>query len=273
MSLAETLFTTGEFSELCSVKKQTLFHYDEIGILKPQYRNDKGYRFYTLKQLETYSVIDILKDLGLSLTEIKEFLDIRSLPKTINLLADKEQEIDLKIQQLKQQKLTIQNKKNYLSESYRADFSSKNIVTLPTQYYLLSDTIGDVTLKSSSHKLMSFINFIKHNHLDSGYPIGVIIAKNNIQNDKFTEFTNFYIQVEQNIEQSHFTRDQGQYIIAYHEGPDETLYKTHKKIKDYLINTGFKMIGDSFEEYVVDEISTNGPDKYVTKISIAVTKI
>lgn len=33
------------------------------------------------------------------------------------------------------------------------------------------------------------------------------------------------------------------------------------------------MIGDSFEEYVVDEISTNGPDKYVTKISIAVEKI
>ncbi len=66
MSLAETLFTTGEFSELCSVKKQTLLHYDEIGILKPQYRNDKGYRFYTLKQLETFSVIDILKDLGLS---------------------------------------------------------------------------------------------------------------------------------------------------------------------------------------------------------------
>jgi len=159
MSLAETLFTTGEFAELCSVKKQTLFHYDEIGILKPQYRNDKGYRFYTLKQLEIFSVIDILKGLGLSLIEIKEFLDIRSLPKTINLLTDKEIEIDLKIQQLKQQKLTIQNKKSYLYESYKADFSTIDIITLPTQYYLLSDTIGDVTLKSSSHKLMSFINF------------------------------------------------------------------------------------------------------------------
>lgn len=29
-------FTTGEFSKLCHVKKQTLFHYDEIGLLSPE---------------------------------------------------------------------------------------------------------------------------------------------------------------------------------------------------------------------------------------------
>ncbi len=46
MNLRETLFTTGEFSKLCGVKKQTLFHYDQIDILKPEYRNEKGYRYY-----------------------------------------------------------------------------------------------------------------------------------------------------------------------------------------------------------------------------------
>lgn len=29
-------FTTGEFAKLCHVKKQTLFHYDEIGLLSPE---------------------------------------------------------------------------------------------------------------------------------------------------------------------------------------------------------------------------------------------
>ncbi len=32
----EGYFTTGEFAKLCKVKKQTLFHYDHIGILKPE---------------------------------------------------------------------------------------------------------------------------------------------------------------------------------------------------------------------------------------------
>ncbi|AEN88454.1 Multidrug-efflux transporter 2 regulator [Priestia megaterium WSH-002] len=32
----EKYFTTGEFANLCRIKKQTLFHYDEIGLLSPQ---------------------------------------------------------------------------------------------------------------------------------------------------------------------------------------------------------------------------------------------
>ena len=28
----DSYFTTGEFAKLCKVKKQTLFHYDDIGI-------------------------------------------------------------------------------------------------------------------------------------------------------------------------------------------------------------------------------------------------
>ena len=36
--------TTGEFAKLCGVKKQTLFHYDQIGILKPELSGENGYR-------------------------------------------------------------------------------------------------------------------------------------------------------------------------------------------------------------------------------------
>lgn len=31
---AKPLFTTGEFAKLCNVRKDTLFYYDEIGLLK-----------------------------------------------------------------------------------------------------------------------------------------------------------------------------------------------------------------------------------------------
>ena len=43
----ESYLTCGEFAALCEVKKQTLFHYDDIGLLKPEIVNDKGYRFYS----------------------------------------------------------------------------------------------------------------------------------------------------------------------------------------------------------------------------------
>ncbi|MFE4512310.1 MerR family DNA-binding transcriptional regulator, partial [Bacillus subtilis] len=40
-------FTTGEFSKLCRVKKQTLFHYDEIGLFSPEIKKENGYRYYS----------------------------------------------------------------------------------------------------------------------------------------------------------------------------------------------------------------------------------
>ncbi len=49
---SSSYFTTGEFAKLCNVKKQTLFHYDDIGLLSPAVTGENGYRYYSYAQLE-----------------------------------------------------------------------------------------------------------------------------------------------------------------------------------------------------------------------------
>ena len=71
-------FSTGEFAKLCNVKKQTLFHYDDIGIFSPEIKLSNGYRFYSFSQLETFNVISILKELNMPLNDIKQYLDNHS---------------------------------------------------------------------------------------------------------------------------------------------------------------------------------------------------
>ncbi|MES9688512.1 MerR family DNA-binding transcriptional regulator, partial [Bacillus sp. JJ353] len=55
-------FTTGEFAKLCHVKKQTLFHYDEIGLLSPEIKKENGYRYYSYNQFELFQVINLFKE-------------------------------------------------------------------------------------------------------------------------------------------------------------------------------------------------------------------
>ncbi|MGN0072837.1 MAG: MerR family transcriptional regulator [Coriobacteriales bacterium] len=71
----ETLYTTGQFAELCGVKKQTLFHYDDIGLLRPELVEENGYRRYSYSQYQTFLLISCLKEAGMSLTEIKDYLE------------------------------------------------------------------------------------------------------------------------------------------------------------------------------------------------------
>jgi DNA-binding transcriptional MerR regulator/effector-binding domain-containing protein len=66
----------GEFAALTQVSIRMLRHYDELGLLKPTHVDwESGYRYYSLDQLPRLNRILALKDLGLSLGEVRLLLD------------------------------------------------------------------------------------------------------------------------------------------------------------------------------------------------------
>ena len=50
--MKETYLRTAAFAALAGVNKKTLHYYDEIGLFRPAYVNEKGYRFYSPFQLD-----------------------------------------------------------------------------------------------------------------------------------------------------------------------------------------------------------------------------
>lgn len=82
-------FTTGEFAKLFNVSKSTLFYYDEVGVFSPIIREENDYRFYAVEQIEVFEVIVTLKELGMSLKDIKEYMENRT-QKILSLLWKKE---------------------------------------------------------------------------------------------------------------------------------------------------------------------------------------
>ena len=69
------MFSIGEFARLGAVSIRTLRHYDEIGLLPPAEVDPvTGYRSYSARQLRQLNRIVALKDLGLTLGQIKQLL-------------------------------------------------------------------------------------------------------------------------------------------------------------------------------------------------------
>ena len=65
-------FTTGELARLNGISKQTLIFYDRAGVFSPNEKDPRnGYRYYGADQLEVLDPSLILKDMGLSLQEIR----------------------------------------------------------------------------------------------------------------------------------------------------------------------------------------------------------
>jgi DNA-binding transcriptional MerR regulator len=70
------MFTIGDFARLGRVSVRMLRHYDAVGLLPPAHVDpSSGYRFYTVIQLQRLNRLLALKDLGLTLDQVRIVLD------------------------------------------------------------------------------------------------------------------------------------------------------------------------------------------------------
>lgn len=68
-------YQIGEFAELSGVSAKTLRFYDEIGLLRPASVDARtGYRHYLPRQLEELASILALKNLGVSLAQVRQLI-------------------------------------------------------------------------------------------------------------------------------------------------------------------------------------------------------
>lgn len=98
--------TIGKLAELVDVNLETIRFYQREGILKEPAKSSNGYRYYCDDDAAKLVFIKKVKELGFSLKEIKEMLEINTRPRATcdivkNKVADKISEIDEKIKNLK----------------------------------------------------------------------------------------------------------------------------------------------------------------------------
>jgi DNA-binding transcriptional MerR regulator len=75
--VADDLLSIGQIARLSGLSVGALRHYDELDLLRPADVDvSSGYRRYRTEQLETARVIARLRELEMSLDEIREVLAI-----------------------------------------------------------------------------------------------------------------------------------------------------------------------------------------------------
>lgn len=99
------MYKVSDFSKICGLSIDTIKHYETIGLLHPSYVDDiNNYRFYAATKIVEVQKIQMLKDAGCSLKEIKDHLDSNiTATELTSLLQQKIEVMSKKIEQLKEQ--------------------------------------------------------------------------------------------------------------------------------------------------------------------------
>lgn len=260
-------FTTGEFAKICGVNKQTLFYYDQEGIFSPDIVGDNGYRYYSYTQIETFTVIAMLRDLGVHIKEIKAHMDNRSPEALIELMESKSYEIDKKIRALEWSKKYIENKICVTREGQEAVPGLILIRPLPKRLLVTSDYNGPDNDAAVTKALGHHLNYCDSLGLYNACPIGGLIPLSEVSESGY-RYSKFYTAVEDDFGSDLLCAPEGDYIIIYDNHGYENVGQNCLKIMDYAAQNNLRLGPYFYEDVIWDDLSTEGYFNYLVRLSI-----
>lgn len=266
--------STGEFAKLCEVPKHILFHYDEIGLFKPAITKDNGYRYYSFRQYDTFSIIVSLKRLGMPLKEIKKFMDNRNPQSLISLLDEKSKEIISEINRLKEINTEIKSLKNLTETTLALEdkYNQIELVYLDDFYAFKSQPMYGNEDNSFPNFISALIDFRKSSNSTTIDFLGAALDMANILEKRFNSFSYLFIKGDNIKEDYSLVKKSGWYLQVYYKGSYQNISSIYSKLIAYAEENNIKLGSQVFEEYLLFEVATKEKSEYVTLITLELEK-
>lgn len=269
-----TYYSTGEFAKLCHTTKETLFYYDEIGILKPRIVKDNGYRYYLSRQYFEFDLIKVLQEAKMSLKEIKEFMDERNNKKFIALLNQRYIDLENEKRILESMQYRIQqaihmteygmNTKH--QEPFIEQCDEEHLLTMSLPHHTLTDR--EMVKYVSEH-----LNYCAQNHLVEEIPLGTIVKKENFLNQDYRENL-YFTKLANAIEDEHYLyKKEGLYATILHEGFYDSIHESFEILLSFIDRQGYIVDGDAYEYEIHSYFTTLTTEDYLISLSIPIMKI
>lgn len=129
--------TISEMARQRNITTETLRHYDRIGLFKPTYTDpDTGYRYYSIDQYEKLGTIKELHELGMSLSDIKEYFENRTVEKSTELLKKQCEMLKDEIREKTLLVKTLEAKLQFLEELKSLPQGEPFLRTIPERFVL-----------------------------------------------------------------------------------------------------------------------------------------
>lgn len=129
-------YSTGQFSKLANVTERTIRYYDKIGLLKPSFVMENGYRKYTQADLLKFQKILSLKHMGFSLDEIYPMVS-----KEQNIKESFSMQIDLLDSQIKHLQVIKDSMESFVQNVDEKNIDWNQIISLLQMFNIESSIV------------------------------------------------------------------------------------------------------------------------------------
>jgi len=264
-------FLIGELAKIFNTTTDTLRHYDKMNLLKPECDSKTNYRYYVIGSMFKLSRILFLKNLNISLSEIENYMNNKNEDRLIYMLKKKNEDIDIKIQQLTNLQHKI-NSKLDLFENAKTKLNKITVESIDARFGIFIKTFG---VKDSSEVKEIFKrskNYLKMSSWLIEGQVYTSLPKQDMENGVYNHFRYF---IEVNLaNDEHYDQlimlPKSQYVCMTFKGPYSDLVNHYQSLIEWIDDNNYVIAGDSIENNIVDRDYSDSADDFITEIQIPI---
>lgn len=268
------LYRIGEFSKLTKTTIKTLRYYDEIDLLKPEHIDPfTNYRFYTTNQLVELHRIQSLRQIGLSIDEIKLLI----AGENVNTILEKRkvevlQELQDAQDQLSRIEFILSGKEEMQFMNYQAIIKKlpecivySKTMTIPSYdaYFQVIPAIGEKVMAKYPDLKCSVPEYCFICYLDGEYR----------EKDINVEYCEAVIELKPDFDDIKFKKIESTTAVSVmHKGPYSKLPQAYAYIFKWIEDNGYMATGSPRESYIDGIWNKENEEDWLTELQIPVMK-
>ncbi len=260
-----------------NIKPDTLRYYDKIGLFKPDYIdpvNDR--RYYSPEQCDKLGTIMELRSMQISIKDIMEFMDNRTLDKSETILKTQLGLLGKEIEQKKQLKLLLEEKLDFITKQRKKEFEINKpmIKSLPQRYAIFGEPGATTSAKVAMDYMELEQNVAGLSPIFASNNIGMVISSKllgNVHNEIirpviFCPKVNDMIEKIQEIEG-------GLYACIYLKDDKGDLESYIEALRESARAAGYEMGETGFLIYQIDITLTDIRDEILIELQFPLNRI
>lgn len=260
------MITIGKMSQACQLSVKTLRWYDQTGLLKPVYIDEKtGFRYYSLDQIDRVILIKRYKRFGFSLDEIAELLKADDRILTASL-ARKRAQLDAQILELQQ--ISAEMGK-LLKKGTRRNEMSEEIMIVETTEMPVYGLRQQMAVKDFGTAFGTIFEQVAKDHLQPAGPTGARYYDEEFDRD--SSDIEVFIPLA-GKEGANDTVGGSLCAKLTHKGGYSTLDESYARLVKWIEENGYQMTGAPYELYVKTGYENPNPATWETDIYFPVEK-
>lgn len=267
------VFSIGEVSKLFHISVSSLRHYENIGLLHPEYTSpDTGYRYYGTEQFEVLNTIRYLRALDMPLAEIEDFLKNKDISCIEEKLMQQKKIVLEKQQELKRVEQKINHRLNGLSEAQHMSLDTVTLERLPAGRIVWVEAPLKI---EDSQDMEAPIRKLDQSQAEAVVFLGKVglgISAEHLQTSEYQKYDGIFLILDDEDIYDGETMPVAEVLCvrlcfrgSHAEAPGQ-----YKKLLDYIKKHQMQIVGFSREITLIDYGITNDPEKFVTEICIPV---